>query len=153
MHPYLPHLLNDITSAHRQEIPAEQKQPKTFEEEMEEIEKWVEGEEPAHTFGYYCGLDAINFPPPKQLTDAEMKLVITAFGQMMFSWNLDIDLPESLPLAIVYTMTIDTLNTKTEIANSGMMSFDFCTGYAPGCVFKEYCPCLEIWNTPIDIDG
>jgi len=42
---------------------------------------------------------------------------------------------------------------KTGIANSGMMSFDFCSGYAPDCIFKEYCPCQEFWNTPIDIDG
>ena len=69
MHPYLTHLLNDIAAAHGSEVPAEQKSYLSFEEEMEEIEKWVEGEEPAHTFGYYCGLEAINFPPPKQLTD------------------------------------------------------------------------------------
>ncbi|MBC7873321.1 MAG: hypothetical protein H7Y01_04955 [Ferruginibacter sp.] len=73
MHPYLPHLLTDIAAAHRTEIPVEQKPTISFEEEMEEIVKWVEGEEPLHTFGYHCGLDTINFPPPEQLTDKEMK--------------------------------------------------------------------------------
>jgi hypothetical protein len=150
MHPYLPHLLTDIVAAHRIEMPAEQKPPLSFEEEMVEIEKWVEGSEPAHTFGYYCGLEAINFPPPDQMSDEEMKQVIAAFGQMMFSWNLDIDLPESLPIPIAYKMTVDSLDMKTEIVNSGMMCFDFCTGYAPDCVFKEYCPCLVIWNTDSD---
>lgn len=24
--------------------------------------------------------------------------------------------------------------------------FDFCTGYTPDCVFKQYCTCLEIMN-------
>jgi hypothetical protein len=146
MHPYLPYLLTDIAAAHRIEIPVEQKATLSFEEEMEEIEKWVEGEEPAHTFGYYCGLEAINFPPPEQLTRGEMKKIIKAFNQMMFSWNLDISLPEKLPVQIAYTMTIDTLNSKTAIVNSGFMGFDFCTGYAPDCIFKEYCPCLKIWN-------
>jgi hypothetical protein len=149
MHPWLPHLLTDIAAAHRGETPLEPIAPivpLSFEEEMEEIEKWVEGEEPAHAFGYYCGLEAINFPPPDQLADEEMKQVIAAFGQMMFSWNLDIDLPESLPIPIAYKMTVDTLDMKTEIVNSGMMCFDFCTGYAPDCIFKEYCPCLDIWN-------
>jgi hypothetical protein len=113
---------------------------------LEEVDRWIEGEEPAHTFGYYCGLEPINFPPPEQLADAEMKQVITAFGQMMFSWNLSIDLPEALPLPIAYKMTVDTLDTKTSIVNSGMMGFDFCTGYAPDCVFKEYCPCREFWD-------
>ncbi len=41
---------------------------------------------------------------------------------------------------------------ETNIVNSGSMSFDFCSGYAPDCEFKEYCPCLEIWNEPLDID-
>lgn len=40
----------------------------------------------------------------------------------------------------------DILDTKTEIVNSGTIGFDFCTGNAPDCIFKEYCPCLEICN-------
>jgi hypothetical protein len=144
MHPYIPYLLSDIAAAHRTGL-ADPDYPKTIEEELEGMERWVEGEESPHTFGYYCGLEAVNFPPPEQLTHEEMKQVITAFGQMMFSWNLGIDLPEVLPLPIAYKMTVDTLNSKTTIVNSGMMSFDFCTGYAPDCVFKEYCPCRKIW--------
>lgn len=153
MHPYIPHLLADIAAAHRTEIPAESKQPMTFEEEMEEIERWVEGEEPDYTFGYYCGLNAVDFPPAEQFTEAEMKHVLKAFNHMMFSWNLDITLPDTLPVALAYKMTIDTLNSKTNIVDSGMMGFDFCTGYAPECIFKEYCPCLEIWNRKEDEDN
>lgn len=152
MHPYLPHLLSDIAAAYRSEIPLVKEQPKSFEEEMEEVERWVEGEEPAHTFGYYCNLETINFPPAEQLTDKEIKQIITAFVQMMFSWNLGIDLPESLPLPIAYKMTVDMLEMKTEIVNSGMMSFDFCTGYAPDCIFKEHCPCLKFWSDSNDED-
>lgn len=145
MHPYLPHLLADIAAAYRKDNP-EPGPPQTIEEHFEEVERWMEGEEPAHNFGYYCGLESINFPPPEQLTDEEMKRILEAFNQMMFSWNLNIDLPERLPLTIAYKMTMETLDSKTEIVNSGHMSFDFCTGYAPDCIFKEYCPCLEIWN-------
>ncbi len=153
MHPYIPHLLADIAVAHRTEMPAASMPPMSFEEEMEEIEKWVAGEEPDHTFGYYCGLNAVDFPPAEQFTEGEMKLVLKAFNRMMFSWNLDISLPDTLPVALAYKMTIDTLNSKTHIVNSGMMGFDFCTGYAPECIFKEYCPCLEIWNRKEDEDN
>ena len=152
MHPYLPHLLADITAAHRTEFPLVAEIPISFEEEMEEIERWVDGEDPPHTFGYYCGLETINFPPAAQFSDMEMEEVITAFGQMMFSWNLGIDLPETLPLPIAYKMTVDSLDMKTSIVNSGIMHFDFCTGYAPDCVFKEHCPCLEFWNDSTDED-
>ncbi len=150
MHPYLTHLLADIKAAHREEIPYEPSPPVSFEEEMEEIENWLEGDEALHSFGYYCGLESVNFPPAEQLTDAEMQTVLTAFKQLMFTWNQGIDLPGNLPVAIAYKMTVDTLDAKTSIVNSGFMSFDFCSGYAPDCVFKEYCPCLEIWNTTDD---
>lgn len=50
MHPYIPHLLNDIFVANRGEIPKFPLQNKiSFEEEMEDIEKWVMHEEPEHT--------------------------------------------------------------------------------------------------------
>lgn len=151
MHPYLPHLLSDIAAAHRIEIPAEETRPQSFEEHIEEVENWLEGKEPDHSFRFYCGLDATNFPPPEQLNDEEIREVLKAFNRMMFTWNLDISLPELLPLPIAYKMTVDTLNEKTSIVNSGMMGFDYCSGSAPDCVFKEYCPCLKIWNKGDDI--
>lgn len=32
-------------------------------------ECWLKGNEPAHSFGYYSGLDSSNFQPLEQLTD------------------------------------------------------------------------------------
>lgn len=146
MHPYIPFLLSDIKAAHRTEIPTEPGRNISFEEEMEDIEKWLEGEEPVDNFGYYCGLEAVNFPPPGQLTKKDMKLVCIAFKEMMYSWNLGIELPKKFPVNLEYSFLVNTLNEKTEIINNGIMSFDFCTGYAPDCVFKEYCMCLKEWD-------
>lgn len=53
MHPYLPHLLADIAAAHRTEIPEEETE-QTIEEHLEAVDRWVSGEEPEHSFGYYC---------------------------------------------------------------------------------------------------
>jgi hypothetical protein len=153
MHPYLPHLLSDIEAACRTEIPEEPVRKISFEEEMEEVEKWLEGEEPDHTFGYYCRLEADNFPPPEQLTKKDMKEVCKAFKHMMFTWNLDISLPKNFPTSFQYSFLIKTLNEKTAIVNSGFMGFDYCTGYAPDCVFKEYCMCLKHYNDFTDDDA
>ena len=152
MHPYIPHLLHDIAAAHRTEQPGEIPITKSFEEEMEDIERWVEGEEYEHTFGYYCGLQAENFPPPEQLTRKEIKLVNKAFMHMMFTWNHDADFPKTLPPETTYSMLVNTLNEKTFIPQDGFVGFDYCTGYAPDCIFKEYCPCLEFWNSLPDED-
>ncbi len=147
MHPYIPHLLDDIAAAHRNELPEPiPHTPQTFEEEMEEIEQWVAGEEAPHSFSYYCGLKPEEFPPAAQLTPEEMLIVCKTFRQMMFSWNLSADFPETLPPDRDYELLVNTLNEKTDIPSFGFMHFDYCSGYAPDCVFKEYCACLKYWN-------
>lgn len=155
MHPYIPHLLEDIKKAHREDGPLAEVHSSgdDLADHFEEVERWLRAEEPPHTFGYYCGLKAEDFPPPEQLTIREMKLVSTAFEKMMFTWNLDVSFPEKLPVPIAYKMLIELLDTKTMIANSGFVGFDFCTGDPSGCVFKEYCPCLEHWNDDTDFSA
>jgi len=149
MHPYIPHLLSDIASAQRIE-PEAAVYPQTFEEEMEEIERWVAGEEPLYSFGYYCGLNPAQFPPSAQLSNEEMALVNKALRKMMFTWNLDASFPSDLPIPFTYDLLVKTLNEKTSIPNSGFMCFDYCSGYAPDCIFKEYCSCLQYWNNKVD---
>lgn len=149
MHSYIPHLIEDIKAAHRVEIPEEENTPQTLEEHFEEIEAWVREDEPEHTLGYHCGLRSENFPPPEQLTEKEMKLIRKEFERMMYSWNVDIDLPKKLPVDFAYKMIVETLDSKIMIVTNGFTGFDFCSGNAPDCIFKEYCPCLKHWNNPI----
>ncbi len=154
MHPYIPYLLDDIAAAHGTEMPEYEEAEQEIEDHFEEIERWIneeEEEEPKHTFGHYCGLNSENFPPPEQLSDEEMILIVKAFEKMMYTWNQGVDFPENLPATSAYKLIVDTLNMKTNIMNSGFMTFDFCTGYAPDCIFKECCPCLEIWNEQSDV--
>lgn len=146
MHPYLPHLLFDIEAAYRAELPKGHGRKISFEEEMAEVEQWLQGEEADHTFGYHCGLDSQNFPPPEQLTKKDMKEVCNAFRQMMFTWNLDISLPKNFPVELQYSFLVKTLDEKTMIVDDGFVGFDYCSGDAPACVFKEYCMCLKYYN-------
>lgn len=147
MHPYLPHLLSDIAAAHCTEASdEEQSEEQSFEQHIEEVERYLEGKEPDHTFGYYCGLESINFPPPEQLTAEELQQVCIAFQKMMASWNADISLPENFPLDWRYRFLTDTLQEGFSPVSSGFITFDYCTGYAPECKLKEYCPCLKFWE-------
>lgn len=146
MHPYLPHLVADIKAAHRINKYSAKSSIQTIENNFEEVMHWMDSEEPQHTFGYFCGLESVNFPPTNQLSLKDMKIVCEAFHEMMFSWNLDIDLPEKLPLPLAYKILVNTLNSKTNIVDNGFISMDSCPGYAPDCIFKEYCPCLDVWH-------
>jgi hypothetical protein len=76
-----------------------------------------------------------------------MKIICEAFRKMLFSWDLDIDSPENFPCERAYQFMVNTLDEKVMINHTGITSFDFCTGYAPDCAFKEYCPCLKYWNS------
>lgn len=145
MHPYIPHLLSDITAAHREE-PSLPVIAKSFEEEMEDIERWVAGDEETHTLGYHCGMAEENFPPAGQLTEEDLLLVYEALKKMLYSYNISIELQDELPAPMKYGLTVSALNEKTAIPETGVLHFDFCTGHAPDCVLKEYCPCLKIWN-------
>ena len=69
---------------------------------------------------------------------------------MMYSYNIGIDLPDELPAPLKYILIVGTLNEKIAIPEYGLMHFDFCTGNAPECALKEYCPCLKIWNETED---
>ena len=148
MHPYIPHLLADIHAAHRSQDNVAEETPQTLEEHMEEVEGWIAGEtlQPEHTFGYYCELESAHFPPPEQLSDEDMIRVCNAFEKLLFSWHSSIDLPKKFPLPLRYTFTVGTLDEGFTVVKSGFLTFDYCSGYAPDCIFKEYCPCLEFWN-------
>ncbi len=147
MHPYLPYLLEDIKNAERisEEAPAEH-YPETIEEELEAAEDWVSGGSLNHTFGYYCGLRREDFPPVEQFSEEDIRKTFRAFGHLLFTWNADLDLPEELPWTLRYKFMINILNEKFTLMESGFLVFDFCSGYAPGCVFGKYCGCKKFWD-------
>lgn len=155
IHPYIPHLLDDIKAAHRdKETNERDSTPESIEEYLEQVDRWINGEcGPEHTLGYYCGLKSENFPPQEQLSDRDIELVCNAFEELLYSWNAGLSIPESVPLRFRYTLMVSLLKDHFIPLNSGFFGFDYCTGYAPECALKEYCPCLEIWNNDDDDDS
>lgn len=140
-------LLIDISNGHNPSAFEEGTPEQTVENHFADVEKYLYGFTPMRTFSSYCGLESQYFPPADFFTDEELLLICNAFEKMMFSWNLGVDYPENLPIARRYKAIIQTLDMKTGIVSSGMLHFDYCTGNAPDCVWKEYCPCLQIWNS------
>lgn len=147
MHPYIPHLIEDIENAHRT---ANGDPPKdselSFEEQMEEVENWATGSKTPPTLSQETGLTAEQFPPSAMLTELEMTMVIDAFQQMLSSWNMHAEFPADLPVSCAYSLLNTLLEEEAWYLPGGTMHFDFCTGYAPECELKEHCPCLEHWK-------
>jgi hypothetical protein len=140
MHPYVPYLLKDIEAAHRTVRPKMEKEH-SFAEILEEVGRMKE--ERKYTFGYFCGLNAQDFPPSDQLLKKEMKLVCSAFKRMMRSWELQCWLPRELPVDLTYSLLIRILDRKINPLESGLVQFSYCSMNPATCLLAQYCICLK----------
>jgi hypothetical protein len=154
MHSYLNYLIEDIAAAHREPtslLPAETDH--SLEAHFAEVERYLSGEEPQHTFGELCGLEKAQFPPVDRLLPEQQMEVIAAFNRLLFSWNVGTDIPKELPSEIAYPLLVSLLDEKMEEVTFGLLTHEFCTYDAPSCPFGEYCACLYLdLDDPEDMD-
>ena len=150
MNTYLSFLRADIKNAFRQDSTTVHTKCKTtFEEEMEAVEKWATGIDEPPSLSHQCGLSIEQFPPVETLADDEIDIIIHDFQEMLSTWNMEVDFPSDLPKKRAYPLLINLLNEAAWYLPGGTLHFDFCTGYAPDCELKEYCPCLKHWDDPV----
>ena len=148
MQRYVDQLILDIKNAERKELLPVHNEPELTDEEaiqkhFEEVERWLEGEEPAHTFSYYCDLKKEIFPPPDKLTAQQIEQIVSAFNHLLFTWNLGANIIQTVPKDKFYTLLISVLDEKTDIVTDGFLDFEFCNYHPPTCPFGEYCTCKE----------
>lgn len=155
MQSYINQLLEDIVQAQKSEdVDATfgDAEPQTIEDEFAEIDRWLE-HEPEHTFSYYCGLEKEQFPPAEKLSIKQTQQITEAFMHLLFTWNLGAAIPKNIPPRKKYTLLISVLDEKTDIVNSGFMTFEFCNYDPPSCPFEEYCTCKDFEdNTNADMN-
>lgn len=148
MHPYIKHLIEDIQNAERQENdPVDFPEPITFEEQMQEAERYISGEG-ERKLSELTGLGKENFPPAHQLTDKEMEMVLTAYDAMLFTWNTEVNWPHDMPIASRYNFLLNfVLSKKKNVPMStGTIHLDFCAGYALDCIWEQFYNCTEFYD-------
>lgn len=116
----------------------------SFEAHIAEVERYLSAGEPEHTFGHYCGLETAQFPPVEQLNPEQRQQVIAAFNQLLFSWNLDTDIPDELPAEVAYPLLVSMLDLKTEMVDYSRLTYEFCTYDLPSCPFGTHCRCKDL---------
>lgn len=143
MHRYLHYLLSDIQAAHKAEMDEELTFPKSFEEEMEEVERYIRGDD-EQPLSYYTKLYKEVFPPAERLSQNEIKILLEAFITMLKTWNAQVDFPVKMPLKERYEfLRNNILEVGITPINSGQIHFDFCSGDASDCDWGKYCSCIE----------
>ena len=152
MDAYISHLLSDIRDAEHPDVPP----PNYFyldssDDDSGDPERWPEAD-PLYTFGYYCGLSRELFPPADRLNSPQMELLCAAFSKMMFTWNLDTDFPDDVPLAKKYQWLVSLLDIKTDVCNNDLTTCELCNDDPPSCPMGEYCTCKDLFQDDFSLE-
>lgn len=175
MEKYVHQLIQDIKAAHRQSDLCDDTFPEDYLDEdasflnhIDDVENFVAGiEDTTPPFSYYCGLEAIQFPPVLKLTEGQMIRICHHFTRLLKSYNLHYSLPEGLPIKLKYETLLTILNYRTTLPNIGFITIEFCDYEPLGCAFDSYCDCQkyilddedmdydydEDYSVPPDLDG
>jgi len=147
MEKYIKQLVEDIRNAHRQLKKEETEKAETFEQYIEEVERFIAGEEDLiqQPFGYHCNLKKEQFPPPSRLTFEQMNRICEALDNLLFTWNTRADFPDELPVEMAYETLVSVLDRKFIAPTSGFIGLEFCDYLPERCRFKEYCTCKELF--------
>jgi len=82
-------------------------------------------------------------PRADQLNQPEKEQVCTALENMFSSWNLEVCLPDKVPLYFRYELMVRVFDQSFTPFTTGVLVRDFCTGDSEGCELEKYCPCLK----------
>jgi len=152
MKKYLTQLHADLRTAHRSEKNWDEypKESQTIEEHFEEVEAFLNWEEEKHigpTFGEVCGIDKKAFPPISKLQSKEIETLSKAIKELLWTWNITLDLPDTLPKEQVYFFRVEVFDMQVMIVDSGMVGVSFCEDDFNLCVFDaNHCDCKKRWE-------
>ena len=142
---YVEQLIDDIYAAQNQEEFELKTESKTFDFHNEVDPFFSPGEESfKEVFGKVCGIKTSQFPPVNLLTDEQMESICEAIERLLFSWNLQTDLPDELPVEKAYQLLIGIFDQKNTIVTSGHTDIEFCNSTPNTCAFGEFCECKKI---------
>jgi len=142
---YVKQLIADIYAAQNQEEFELKAEAKILDLHAKEDHFFTNGKELyKEVFGKVCGIKTKEFPPSKFLTDVQMEGICEAIERLLFSWNLNTDLPDELPVEKAYQLLVSVFDQKNTIVTHGQTDIEFCTSTPKTCVFGEFCECKKI---------
>lgn len=142
---YVEQLIADIYAAQNQEEFELKTESKTFDFYTNvDIFSFHEEASLEEVFGKVCGMSKSQFPPTFLLTDEQMEGICEAIDRLLFSWNLQTDLPDELPVKMAYQLLVGIFDQKNTIVTSGHTDIEFCNSIPKTCPFEEFCECKKI---------
>ncbi|GLR16590.1 hypothetical protein [Portibacter lacus] len=149
---YITQLLHDINAAHKKLDDSNSDKTTSLndlddglEAHFREVENYLEFDyEHEPTFGQIVDLEAIRFPKAELLNDDQLQRLLSAFYELLSSYNISVDLPKKLPNNIRYTLSLKILDESIFLSDKGHIGWEVCTVESQSCPLGEFCSCIEI---------
>lgn len=149
---YITQLIQDINAAHKKpnDSSSDDSSPLNDHDEgiaahFREVENYLEFDyENEPTFGQIVNLEAISFPKAELLNDDQLQKLLSAFNELLASYNVSLDIPKEIAPNTKYSISIGVLDEAIFLSDEGHTGWDFCSSEPESCPYGEHCYCIEI---------
>lgn len=76
---------------------------------------------------------------PEQLNDEEILNEVKKLTKFLEESNISVGLVNELPIRLLYTYLLETMEEEHEMLIDGVWTFDGCSGYCPACFQRPWC--------------
>jgi hypothetical protein len=115
------------------------------EKTMAEMEQWRDEAPPVQqNMFYHFGFTPEQFPPPEQLSDADLDALSVLLCRLWAAYNFTAVVPEKAPGRVVYPLLLERMHKPTFVMTRGCIGIEFCHYEPSECPFgAEWCSCKD----------
>jgi hypothetical protein len=153
MDAYLSQLLRDIASATSEfeHFSPPRSEDEFFELFLSDMSLFTLPSFPARTMGHYLGMNRIEFPDAKLLSEEQCRAVAEALKTAFSKFHVELDIPKDAPYKAQYLALCGALDKQVVITRLGTTHLETCPipfwGYCP--YGMEKCRCYLNWREEI----
>lgn len=148
---YISQLVEDLKAAHNVEEEEEDKEITVYDM-IDEAELYFSGKNHIEIYKL-IGFIPEQFPPVFLLNLKQIRQVLVALTDLLWSYNIDTNFPPKLPDKLKYDLLTEEMYNDIYVDKNGITGLDYCEFDVKTCPFgKKYCECkwvqYEIDNAP-----
>jgi hypothetical protein len=146
---YISQLVEDLYDAHQIEEEYDEENEETIIDIFEEAILFASGENHIEIYKL-IGFIPEQFPPTLLLNLKQIRKVLKALTDLLWSYNIDTNFPPKLPDRLKYELLTEEMYKEIFVDKGGIMGLDYCEFVTETCPFgKKYCECKNI-NLELD---
>lgn len=100
---------------------------------------------PSYDFAYWTGIKQEELPEAGKLTEAQYLSLFEAILDLWHAMRMEAVFVEGASPQLCYE-AVRSVWKEEFVAGCDGLVWDFCSGWAPTCVFGDLCPCWEVFG-------